>query len=83
MTIEDNIEVGGMPTICGSPLLGDHMPSEDTNLVRSLLNAGAIALGRINLPLWASDCRFYNNVHGITPILVSVSVSIETIYGNT
>jgi amidase len=66
MTIKDCIEVVGMPTTYGSSVLEDFMPSENPNLVQSLLDAGAVIFGKTNLSLWARDTQTFNEVYGQT-----------------
>jgi len=50
VTIKDNIHVKGMPTTYGSRLFKDNYPSEDAVLVERLRKAGAIIVGKTNLP---------------------------------
>ena len=66
MTIKDNIEVVGMPTTYGMPLFKNFMPSKNTDVVQSLLNAGAIIFGKTNLPLMGMDTQSFNEVYGQT-----------------
>jgi len=66
MTIKDNIEVVGMPTTYGMPLFKNFMPSQNTDVAQSLLNAGAIIFGKTNLPLMGMDTQSFNEVYGQT-----------------
>lgn len=47
--LKDNIDVKGMPTTGGSLALVDSYPDEDAPLVKSLREAGAIILGKVNM----------------------------------
>ena len=49
-TIKENIDFMGTPTTNGIPLLAESMPSKNAPLVDRMLGAGAIPIGRTNLP---------------------------------
>jgi aspartyl-tRNA(Asn)/glutamyl-tRNA(Gln) amidotransferase subunit A len=49
-TIKDNILAKGMPATWGSALFADFMPDEDELPVARLRNAGAIVIGKTNVP---------------------------------
>lgn len=66
ITIKDSIEVVGMPCTSGAPVLKNHMPARNADVVQILLDAGAIIFGKTNLPLYAQDCQSYNEVYGQT-----------------
>ncbi|MEM3563325.1 MAG: amidase [Candidatus Jordarchaeaceae archaeon] len=50
VAIKDNIPVKGVRTTYGSKLYENHVPQDDMVLVERLKNAGAIILGKTNLP---------------------------------
>ena len=66
LTLKDTYEVPGLPCTAGSPSLKSHMPKKAATAVQSLLDAGAIVLGKTNVPLFASDIQSYNKLHGTT-----------------
>lgn len=66
MTIKDSLEVAGFPAVCGAPALRDHRPARDALAVARLRAAGAIFLGKTNVPLYASDFQTFNEVFGAT-----------------
>lgn len=66
VTIKDSLEVAGLPAACGSPQLRDYLPAADAPVVRRLREAGAIVLGKTNVPLYASDFQTFNELHGVT-----------------
>lgn len=58
VTIKDNILIAGLRTTWGSRLYGDYVPDEDELPVRRLRDAGAVILGKTNVPEFT--------VHGFT-----------------
>lgn len=64
MTIKDAFKVRGMPCTDGNPLFRDYMPSEHAAAVQKLLNAGAIAFAKTNVPLKCADIQTYNQIYG-------------------
>jgi len=66
MTIKDSFEVTGMPTTSGSEKLAGHIPRANAVAVQRLLDAGAIVIGKTNLPFMAGDFQSYNPLYGTT-----------------
>jgi amidase len=66
MTIKDAIETAGMRTTAGATELADHVPLADAPAVERLRAAGAVIVGKTNLPAWAGDCQTYNDLFGTT-----------------
>ncbi len=52
--IKDNIDFAGMPTTAGSLALKDNIPAQDAPMVKRLVDAGAVILGKTNLSEWAN-----------------------------
>ncbi|GAA4323390.1 amidase [Pigmentiphaga soli] len=50
LTVKDNIPVAGLPCRWGSLLYADHVPAVDELPVRRLREAGAVLLGKTNVP---------------------------------
>lgn len=65
MTIKDSFETGGLRTTSGSPTLAHHVPECDAVAVARLKAAGAIVIGKTNLPAFAMDTQSYNSVFGV------------------
>jgi amidase len=63
---KDNVPTKGIRTTSGSPIYKDHVPKEDHVLVERLTAAGAITLGKTNLPEFAAGSHTYNLVFGAT-----------------
>ncbi len=66
MTVKDSFSTEGMVTTSGSPTLADYVPSEDAWPVAAVRGAGAVVVGKTNLPIWAGDLQSYNEVYGTT-----------------
>lgn len=66
ITVKHDQNVRGVLSTYGSELLRDHVPEEDSEAVARLRGAGALVLGRSNLPEFASDGQAYNALHGTT-----------------
>ncbi|MFF7143534.1 amidase [Streptomyces nodosus] len=56
----------GMRTTHGSPLFADHVPDTDELLVERIQNAGAIRIGKTNVPEFAAGSHTFNPVFGAT-----------------
>jgi amidase len=66
ITVKDTFEVAGVTTTAGSPSLRNHVPTRDATVVARLRGAGAIILGKTNVPIFASDWQSFNAVYGQT-----------------
>jgi amidase len=64
ITIKDSIETAGLRTTSGFPPLADYVPSADAPVVARLRAAGAIILGKTNLPTLAGDAQTDNPLFG-------------------
>ena len=56
----------GFPYTRGSPIYKDAMPAEDSVLVERLRKAGAIPIGKTNVPEFGMGSHTYNTVFGTT-----------------
>ena len=63
---KDNVQTRGIRTTFGSPIYKDHVPNEDHLIVQRLSAAGAIMLGKTNLPEFAAGSQTFNTVFGAT-----------------
>ena len=54
VAVKDTHYTKGIRTTCASPVLADYTPSFDATVVTRLLNAGAILMGKTNLPEFSS-----------------------------
>ncbi|HYL87491.1 MAG TPA: amidase family protein [Burkholderiales bacterium] len=66
MTIKDALETAGVRTTGGHPPLKDYIPQRDAPAVARLRAAGAILLGKTNVPPLSADYRADNPIFGRT-----------------
>lgn len=64
--VKDLQATAGIRTTWGSPLHAQHVPTEDALLVQRLKAAGAIVIGKTNVPEWGMGSQTYNPVFGVT-----------------
>ena len=65
-TAKEAINVAGLPTTWGFPEFKDFVSKEDAVVVTRAKNAGAILLGKTNVPLGLGDFQSYNDIYGTT-----------------
>jgi amidase len=63
---KDTHATAGMRTTWGSPLLADDVPAEDELVVARLRDAGAVRVGKTNVPEWAAGSHTTNPLFGPT-----------------
>src|SRR3954451_2016 len=66
MTIKDSFDVAGLPTTWGLPRFKDHVAAADAVAVARLKAAGAVILGKTNVPIALGDFQSYNAIYGAT-----------------
>ncbi|RNJ63296.1 MAG: amidase [Porphyrobacter sp. IPPAS B-1204] len=66
MTIKESFDVAGLPTTFGHAAYKDQPATRDAALVRRLKAAGAIIIGKTNVPVDLTDWQSFNPVYGRT-----------------
>ncbi|PRZ40678.1 amidase [Antricoccus suffuscus] len=66
MLHKDTHATAGIRTTSGSPLLADNVPDTDELLIERLHTAGAISMGKTNVPEFAAGSHTFNPVFGTT-----------------
>jgi amidase len=66
VTLKEPFNVAGLPTTWGYPQFKDFMPAEDALVVSRLKEAGAVIIGKTNIPLGLRDFQSYNDIYGTT-----------------
>ncbi|WP_053386134.1 amidase [Leucobacter japonicus] len=64
--IKDTHDTAGLRTTYGSIRHADHVPQRDALHVRRMREAGAIVIGKTNVPEWAAGSHSVNRVFGAT-----------------
>src|SRR5688572_14005166 len=64
--VKDTHAVAGWRTTYGSPLFADHVPEVDDLVVERIRRAGAVVIGRTNVPEFAAGSHTFNRVFGTT-----------------
>jgi amidase len=63
---KDTHDVAGWLTTYGSPLLADNVPDRDELVVERIRRAGAVPIGKTNVPEFAAGSHTFNTVFGTT-----------------
>jgi amidase len=66
MTVKEQFNVAGLPTTWGDPKFKGWRPDADALAVTRLKAAGAVIIGKTNVPLRLIDWQSYNEVYGTT-----------------
>ena len=66
VTVKEGFNIGGLPTTWGLPGTLDIPVTEDAVLVARLKAAGAVVLGKTNVPVMLMDWQTGNPVYGVT-----------------
>jgi amidase len=66
MTIKESFNLTGYPTTWGYPEARDYRPAEDALIVNRAKAAGAVILGKTNVPPALDDAQTYNPIYGVT-----------------
>jgi amidase len=64
--VKDLTETAGIRTTYGSPLFRDFVPDHDALVVERMKNAGAITLGKTNVPEFGMGSQTFNSIFGAT-----------------
>lgn len=65
-TVKENIDLAGCPTTQGVPALADALADRDAPVVERIRAAGAIPIGRTNLPDLGLRIHTDSSLHGLT-----------------
>ncbi|MEV5375898.1 amidase [Streptomyces nondiastaticus] len=66
VTVKESYDIAGLPTTWGMPPHRDYMPAEDAVQVSRLKAAGAVVLGKTNVPFGLQDIQSFNDIYGTT-----------------
>ena len=63
---KDLLPTAGIRTTMGSPIFADHVPATDALIVSRMRAAGAVTLGKTNVPEFGAGSHTFNKVFGAT-----------------
>jgi amidase len=66
MTVKEQYNVAGLPTTWGISAFKGWQPTEDSVVVARLKAAGAVILGKTNVPTALGDWQSFNDIYGTT-----------------
>ncbi len=66
LTVKDSLYLAELPTTCGTAALREHRPGHDELAAARARSAGALILGKTNVPEFANDGYTANPVFGVT-----------------
>lgn len=66
MTVKESFNVAGLPTTWGFAEQKGFVASEDALIVARVKTAGAVILGKTNVPVGLADWQSYNDIYGTT-----------------
>jgi amidase len=66
MTVKESFNIAGLPTTWGFPRNKEFVPHEDALSVERVKAAGAVILGKTNVPVALGDWQSYNDIYGPT-----------------
>lgn len=66
MTIKESFDIAGLPSCWGHEAYRGQLATRDSRVVRKLKAAGAILLGKTNVPIDLADWQSFNPVYGRT-----------------
>jgi amidase len=66
LTVKDSIDVAGLRGTAGVSAFADRRPAADAPIVTRVRHAGAVIIGKTNVPPWTSDWQAANPIFGRT-----------------
>ena len=66
MTVKESFNMAGLPTTWGIPQAKGFIANDDALIVARVRAAGAVILGKTNVPFALADWQSYNAIYGVT-----------------
>jgi len=66
MVVKESFNIAGLPTTWGNPAFKGWMPQADAVTITRLKAAGAVILGKTNVPIHLQDWQSFNDIYGTT-----------------
>ena len=75
IAVKDLTDVAGIVSSQGSPIFAGHVPDKDALIAQRMRDAGAILIGKTNVPEFGLGSHSFNPVYGVTRNPYEFSVS--------
>jgi amidase len=75
IAVKDLADVAGIVSSQGSPIFANHIPDKDSLIAQRMRDAGAILIGKTNVPEFGLGSHSFNSVYGVTRNPYDISVS--------
>lgn len=66
VTVKESFDVAGFVTSSGNPAYANNIATHDALAVAALRDAGAVIVGKSNVPLALADLQSYNAIYGVS-----------------
>lgn len=66
ITVKEAFNITGLATTWGIPMLKDNIADADAEVVKRARQAGAVFMGKTNVPYGLGDVQTYNDIFGVT-----------------
>ena len=66
VTVKEAFNIAGLATTWGIPMLKDNIADADADVVKRVRQAGAVFMGKTNVPYGLGDIQTYNDIYGVT-----------------
>ena len=66
ITVKESFDVAGLVTTSGNPDYANNVAAQDSLAVAALRAAGAVIVGKSNVPLALADLQSYNLIYGVS-----------------
>ncbi|MDP9928145.1 amidase [Variovorax paradoxus] len=66
ITVKESFDVAGLVTTSGNPDYANNVAAQDSLAVAALRAAGAVIVGKSNVPLALADLQSYNAIYGVS-----------------
>jgi amidase len=66
LTVKESYNIAGLPTTWGFPAQKDFVPPDDALSISRVKQAGAVILGKTNVPIGLGDWQSHNEIYGVT-----------------
>ncbi len=66
ITVKESYDIAGLPSTWGVPQAANNIAQADSSVVQRFKEAGAVVMGKTNVPINLGDFQSYNAIYGTT-----------------